>query len=244
MSYTLYSVKLQEAAVRYKSTVRAEFISRPNRFIAHVLLNGKEETVHVKNTGRCRELLVPGTEVWLAPSDNPARKTVYDLVTVKKGDLLINMDSQAPNVICEEWLRVSGLFSGDAAIRREVKYGDSRYDIYVEDGERRAFVEVKGVTLEENGVAMFPDAPTERGVKHINGLVSAFAAGYEAYVVFIVQMKGIKKLRPNDVTHKAFGDALRRAAEAGVKVIAVDCVVTEDSVTADSTVEVDLSSAN
>ena len=194
----------------------------------------------MKNTGRCRELLLTGAAVYLAETDNEKRKTKYDLVAVEKGELLINMDSQIPNAVCEEWLRCGGLFRDLTFLKREVTYGSSRFDIYAERGDKKAFVEVKGVTLERDGVAMFPDAPTERGIKHINELVKALNDGYEAYVVFVVQMKGVKKFRPNDETHKAFGDALRLAVEAGVKIIAVDCTVTEDSVTADSLVEVEV----
>lgn len=226
--------------MRYTKVVKAEFISRPNRFIAHVMLNGEEVTVHVKNTGRCRELLIPGVTVYLAETDNENRKTKYDIVAVLKGELLINMDSQIPNLVCEEWLRDGGLLQNITHIKREVTYGSSRFDIYTEYGDKKAFVEVKGVTLEHDGVAMFPDAPTERGIKHVNELVKAIDDGYEAYIIFIIQMKGVKKFRPNDETHKAFGDALRLAAEAGVHIIAVDCAVTENSIVADSFIEVEL----
>lgn len=230
--------------MKYKRIKEAEFISRPNRFIAKVLVDGNEETVHVKNTGRCKELLVPGCLVYLEESDNPARKTKYDLVTVEKavGEevLLINMDSQMPNAVAEEWIGKSGIFAPDATVRREVKFGNSRIDIYVEDGERRAFVEVKGVTLEEYGVAMFPDAPTERGVKHLGELASAVKMGYEAYVLFIVQMKGVRLFKPNFRTHPEFASALKSARDAGVSVLAIDCVVTPDSVVADRYVTVEL----
>ncbi len=226
----------------YKNIVPAKFISRPNRFIAKVEIDGVEETVHVKNTGRCKELLVPGCTVHLAVSDNPERRTKYDLVTVEKvtdrGVLTVNMDSQIPNAAAEEWLRCGGLFSKDAKIRREVKYGDSRFDFYIEDKDTRAFLEVKGVTLENDGVASFPDAPTERGIKHINELVSCMNDGYGAYILFVIQMKGVHEFRPNDDTHKAFGDALRRAYAAGVKIIAMDCNVTPDSMTIDAPVKV------
>ena len=168
--------------MKYKNIVKGRFVERPNRFIAKVEINGKTETVHVKNTGRCRELLQSGNTVYLEKSDNPARKTGYDLVAVEKkrenkADLLINMDSQIPNAAAEEWLRKGNIFSDMAVIRREVKYGNSRFDLYIEDGERRAFLEVKGVTLEKDGVAMFPDAPTERGIKHINELISLVSQG-------------------------------------------------------------------
>ena len=230
--------------MKYKKIVAGRFANRPNRFIARVEVDGAIETVHVKNTGRCRELLIPGCAVYLAESDNPARKTKYDLVAVEKvterGDLMINMDSQVPNDVAGEWLRSSGLFSDEAVIRREVKWGDSRFDFYIEDGDRQAFLEVKGVTLENDGIASFPDAPTERGVKHIRELTRATGEGYEAYILFVVQMKGISCVRPNDATHPEFGEALRAAALAGVRVLAVDCVVTPDSIVADETVVVEL----
>ena len=231
--------------IKYKKVTAGEFICRPNRFIAKVNIDGKEETVHVKNTGRCRELLVPGCRVILSVADNPERKTQYDLVAVYKEQigkqpLFINMDSQIPNDVAEEWLRKSNLFSTSAVLRREVKFGNSRFDFCVEDGERKAFVEVKGVTLEDHGIAMFPDAPTERGIKHINELEFAISEGFEAYILFVIQMKGIFKFCPNDITHKAFGDALRTAVDNGVKILAVDCVVQEDSIEADKNVEVSL----
>lgn len=231
--------------MQYKNIVSAKFLRRVNRFIAHVELDGKETVVHVKNTGRCKELLIPGCTVYLERSDNPNRKTRYDLVTVEKIrpgklPLTVNMDSQAANDIAFEWLKKGVLFSSDAAIRREVFYGGSRFDFYVEDGERKAFVEVKGVTLEQDGTASFPDAPTDRGIKHLRELTSSLQEGYEAYVLFVVQMKEIFVLRPNDVTHKAFGDALRRAETSGVRVLAVDCRVTPQEVIADHFVPVEL----
>lgn len=222
----------------YTHIVEGRFLRRPNRFIAQVEIEGEEHTVHVKNTGRCKELLAEGCRVYLAAGDNPARKTRYDLVTVEKQregkpPLLINMDSQAPNAAVAEWLPRSGLFSAAAQIRREVSWGESRFDFYAEDGERRLFIEVKGVTLEENGVARFPDAPTERGVKHLQELMRAAEQGFEACVLFVVQMKGMREMRPNDITHPAFGDALRRAAACGVEVLAVDCAVTKDGMEID-----------
>ena len=229
----------------YSRVKKAVFVRRPNRFIAEVLVDGVKQTVHVKNTGRCKELLVEGCEVILNDSDNAVRKTRYDLIAVyklrdKNPPLLINMDSQIPNDVAGEWLKNCGLFSDNAQIRREVTFGDSRIDFFVEDGKRKAFIEVKGVTLEENGIAMFPDAPTERGVKHINELVRAVSCGFEAYILFVIQMKEILKLKPNDKTHKAFGDALRTASEKGVKVIAIDSFVTENSITAGEYIEVEL----
>lgn len=220
--------------MKYNTIEKATFIKRPNRFIAEVSIGGKTEVVHVKNTGRCKELLVDNATVYLEKSSNPLRKTKYDLVGVEKntdkGSILINMDSQVPNQIAFEWLPKSGLFSKKAKIRREVTFGNSRFDLYVEDGERKAFIEVKGVTLENDGIAMFPDAPTERGVKHLNELVSCLEDGYEAYILFVVQMKGVKLFKPNDITHRAFGDALRDADKSGVNVLAYDCIVTEESI--------------
>lgn len=212
--------------MRYPNLCTATFLRRPNRFIAQVELDGREETVHVKNTGRCRELLVPGAQVCLVKSDNPARKTAYDLVAVWKGERLINMDSQAPNRILEEYLPESGLFGPDLTIHPEFTHGDSRFDFMVESQGRRHLIEVKGVTLEQNGLAKFPDAPTERGVKHIHGLIRAMGEGYESWICFVVQMEGISTLRPNDETHPQFGEALRAAARAGVHILALGCRVT------------------
>ncbi|MBQ2829346.1 MAG: DNA/RNA nuclease SfsA [Clostridia bacterium] len=226
--------------MKYEKVVKGEFLSRPNRFIAKVLIDGEEETVHVKNTGRCRELLTDKAEVFLAQSENPARKTKYDLVAVRKGEKLINMDSQIPNDVAGEWLKKGNLFSENAHIRREVTKGKSRFDFYIEDGDRKIFLEVKGVTLENEGVAMFPDAPTERGVKHINELISLKNEGYEAYILFVIQMKEVFFFKPNDITHKAFGDALRKAENAGVKILAMNCEVTEDSIEILNEIEVDL----
>lgn len=231
--------------MKYDNVISGSFISRPNRFIAKVEINGKEETVHVKNTGRCRELLIPGRRVSLSVSDNPARKTKYDLIAVwkereGKAPLLINMDSQIPNAAAYEWLQKGALFSENAKIKREVAYGNSRFDLYIEDGARKAFMEVKGVTLEKDGIAMFPDAPTERGVKHIHELISCLSVGYEAYLLFVIQMKEATLLRPNDEMHRAFGDALRKAEKAGVHILAVDCAVTEGSIEIDERVKTEL----
>lgn len=188
---------------------------------------------------------MPGTLVYLAVCQNPARKTKYDLIAVEKAragksPLLINMDSAAPNAVAAEWLPKSGLFSPAARFKREVTYGGSRFDFYIEDGDTKAFLEVKGCTLEEDGVARFPDAPTERGVKHIRELIACHEAGYKGYILFVVQMKEIDYLCPNDATHRAFGDALREAAAAGVGVLAVDCTVTPDTLTADTPIPVQL----
>lgn len=230
--------------MRYKSIVKGVFLSRPNRFIAKVLVEGREETVHVKNTGRCRELLESGVTVYLEKSSNPNRKTAYDLVAVEKRregkpDLLVNMDSQIPNAAAFEWLNGENpLFSGEAKIRREVTFGDSRFDLYVEDGERKVFVEVKGVTLEFDGLALFPDAPTERGVKHIKELVKAKEAGFDAYILFVIQMKEIHSFSPHKEMHPDFAEALKFASENGVRVLAMDCAVTPDSMTIDKEVKV------
>ena len=212
----------------YANMVPGIFLDRPNRFIAHVEIDGQTETVHVKNTGRCRELLPPGARVWCQQSDNPARKTKYDLITVHKGDLLINMDSQAPNIAAEEWLRSGGLGEIEN-LRRETVHGDSRFDLsFTKDG-RQCFLEVKGVTLENDGVCAFPDAPTERGAKHLRGLLRAAQEGYGAYALFVIQMSPVRYLHPNDATDPQFGEALRRAAAGGVQVLAVDCRITEST---------------
>ena len=231
--------------MKYKNIISGQFIDRPNRFIAKVQINGQTETVHVKNTGRCKELLTPGCTVYLSVSENPSRKTKYDLIGVEKirknkPPLIVNMDSQIPNAVVEEWLKKSALFSKKALIRREVRYGNSRFDVYIEDGQRKAFMEVKGVTLEKDGIALFPDAPTERGVKHIRELITCTQEGYEAYIVFVIQMKSVHVLQPNDETHRVFGDTLREAVKKGVKIIAVDCIVTTDRIEADQTIPVDL----
>lgn len=229
--------------MEYQHIVKGIFLERPNRFIAYVDINGEVETVHVKNTGRCRELLQPGVRVYLELSENPKRKTKYDLITVEKKrrnlpTLLVNMDSQAPNQVAEEWLRTGALFSDKAVIRREVTYGASRFDFYIEDGKRRIFLEVKGVTLEEEGHASFPDAPTERGVKHMQELIHGMEDGYEAYVLFVIQMKGISDFSPNDEHHPQFGEVLRQAKLAGVQILAMDCIVTETTMMIDRPVPV------
>ncbi|MCI8599652.1 MAG: DNA/RNA nuclease SfsA [Lachnospiraceae bacterium] len=226
--------------MKYKNIEPAIFLERPNRFIAYVEQAGRREICHVKNTGRCKELLIPGAFVYVQRQSNPARKTALDLIAVKKGEKLINMDSQIPNKIAEEWLRKGNLCSQSARIRPECKYGNSRFDFYIEDGERKAFIEIKGVTLEEDGVARFPDAPTERGVKHIRELMACRQEGYEAFILFVIQMKGVSIMEPNDITHAAFGDALRKAKEAGVHILAYDCKVCPDEIEIDERVEVHL----
>ena len=229
--------------MKYKNTVRAEFCDRPNRFIAHVKINGVMETVHVKNTGRCRELLVPGCPVILEKSDNTARKTAYDLISVCKEGRWINMDSQAPNKVTAEALQNGHLkFPGMdelVELRGEYTYGDSRIDFYGKDCCGKEFLlDVKGVMLEENGVARFPDAPTQRGVKHVEELIRAHEAGFEAGILFVIQMKGARRMEPNWRTHDAFGEALQKAQAAGVKVLAYDCRVEPDLLELDEPVEV------
>lgn len=226
--------------MKYSNIEKAVFKERPNRFVAYVETEKGREICHVKNTGRCRELLPPDAVVYVQRNTNPARKTKLDLITVEKNDYLINMDSQAPNAAVKEWLQEGNLFSENAKIYSEKTYGQSRFDFYVEDGERKAFLEVKGVTLEENGVCRFPDAPTERGVKHIRELIKCREDGFEAYILFVIQMSPVKYLEPNDKTHQAFGDTLREAAKAGVQVMARDCKITIDTMEIMNEVEVRL----
>ncbi len=223
--------------MRYEKIRPAVFLARPNRFIAHVELEGKLVVAHVKNTGRCRELLLPGAKVYLQEADSRTRKTKFDLIAVEKGERLINMDAQAPNQVFAEWARSGAFVPGLTLLRGEKTWGSSRFDFYFESGERRGFVEVKGVTLEEGGAAFFPDAPTERGVKHLGELMACREAGYETYLCFVIQMEGIRHFSPNDRTHPAFGEALRRAAAAGVGLLAYDCRVTPDSLTMAEPVE-------
>lgn len=221
--------------MRYQNIRRGRFIRRPNRFIAHVALEGEEVACHVKNTGRCRELLTPGAAVYLEETANPRRKTCFDLVAVEKpvdggaGPLLVNMDAQAPNRVFQEWAQAGGFLPGLTCLKPEQRWGASRFDFYFEAGARRGFVEVKGVTLEEDGHARFPDAPTERGVKHIRELALCRREGLEAYLCFVIQMAGMRDFAPNDETHPAFGQALREAARSGVEVLARACRVTPDT---------------
>lgn len=214
--------------MKYEKMVPGIFRNRPNRFIAHVQIDGQEQTVHVKNTGRCRELLVPGARVWCQESDSPGRKTKFDLIAVEKGSRIINMDSQAPNAAAKEWLLAGGLGPVEN-LRSETVHGDSRFDFSFTLAGKPCFLEVKGVTLEHNGVCAFPDAPTARGEKHLRGLIRAAREGCGAYVLFVIQMSPVSSLHPNDATDPAFGRALREAAENGVTVLAVDCKVTPDS---------------
>ena len=214
--------------MKYNKMVPGIFLARPNRFIAHVEIDGKLEIVHVKNTGRCRELLPVGAEVWCEVSDNPNRKTKFDLITVRKGGRLINMDSQAPNKAAGEWLLTGGL--GEIQnLKAETFHEDSRFDFSFEKDGRKCFLEVKGVTLENEGICAFPDAPTDRGAKHLNGLCKLAKEGFGAYVLFVIQMADVHYLRPNDATDPKFAAALRNAAANGVNVLAMDCYVTEDT---------------
>lgn len=218
------------AVMRYEKITKGKFISRPNRFKAYVELNGEEELVHVKNTGRCAELLKAGATVYVQKSDKEERKTKWDLIAVEKGQRMINMDSQIPNQVVKEWLEKENLFENITCIRPEYTYGNSRFDLYVEAGERKIFIEVKGVTLEEDGVVRFPDAPSERAVKHVEELQKAVKDGYEAYVFFVIQMKDVRYFTPNRQTHPEFAEALAEAERNGVKILAYDCSVTEDSI--------------
>lgn len=211
--------------MRYKQIVKGKFHSRPNRFIANVLVEDKLETVHVKNTGRCKELLLPGADVILEASDNPNRKTAYDLIAVYKEKIgLVNMDSQAPNKVVAEWLAKQDF----TYIKPEYTYGKSRFDFYMECGDKKFLMEVKGCTLENDGLGYFPDAPTERGVKHLRELAKASLEGYQCYLAFVIQMEGVKEVLPYTVTHPEFGDALKEAKDAGVEILYLQCRVEPD----------------
>ena len=207
----------------YENILPAVFVDRPNRFIAHVELNGRLEVCHVKNTGRCRELLIPGCRVYVQHQPSPTRKTAYDLIAVEKGERLLNMDANAPNRVFNEYVRAGRFLRGWSVIRPETTHGDSRFDFYLESPGHRLFAEVKGVTLEDDGVMRFPDAPTERGVKHLEGLARCVQEGYEAWAVFVIQTENVRWMEPNRRTHPAFADALRQAAQAGVHLLALDC---------------------
>lgn len=222
----------------YNNIKEGVFLFRPNRFIANIEIEGKVEVCHVKNTGRCKELLIPGTKVYVQESDNPLRKTRYDLISVYKGTKLFNIDSIAPNKVFAEWASDSGYFGISPLIKSECRYGNSRFDFYIESDNRKIFVEVKGVTLEKDGVLMFPDAPTERGLKHINELIECVHDGYEAYAVFIVQTDEAKYFTPNRNTHEAFADALKNAEKAGVKILCLCCNVKHNEITAKDFVKV------
>ena len=225
--------------MHYKKMVPGVFLRRPNRFIAHIEIDGQEHICHVKNTGRCKELLPAGAKVWCEVSDNPNRKTKYDLITVQKGHRLINMDSQAPNAAAKEWLLAGGLGKIEN-LKAETVHGDSRFDFsFTKDG-KPCFLEVKGVTLENDGICAFPDAPTQRGAKHLSGLTKAVQEGYGGYVLFVIQMCDVKYIHPNDATDPVFGAALRAAAAAGVEVLAMDCRVTQDTMVIQDSVVVKL----
>lgn len=231
--------------MHYENMRRGRFISRPNRFIAWVELEGREEKCHVKNTGRLRELLVPGVYVWVQQHDNPDRKTKYSLIAVEKtgktGErVFVNIDSQAPNQAAEEWVKKGGggLFQEISLVKREKKFGNSRFDLYIEADGRKAFMEVKGVTLDEGGIARFPDAPTKRGVRHVEELMACLEAGYDAYILFVIQMKGIHRFEPNENTHPEFGAALRGADRMGVKILACDCIVDAETMIIDKALEI------
>ena len=231
--------------MKYSNIIKGEFISRPNRFIANVKIENEIHTVHVKNTGRCKELLVPNCTVYLSGSDNPNRKTKYDLIAVEKErkdkpPLLINMDSQIVNYVAEEWLKESGFFGKNAAIRREVTFGKSRFDFFIETENQKTFLEIKGVTLEKDGIALFPDAPTERGLKHINELIEAKRKGYSSYILFVIQMKEITEFSPNSETHIEFAKSLKKAEEKGVKIMAMDCDVSPDEIKISKEVKIHL----
>lgn len=229
--------------MRYERITQGSFLERPNRFLAYAELAGKKEVIHVKNTGRCAELLKPGAIIYVQESQNPERKTKWDLIAVEKGDRIINMDSQIPNRVVQEWIEEGNLFENVRLVKPETTYCNSRFDLYVETGDKRKiFIEVKGVTLEENGVVRFPDAPSERAVKHLEELGHAVKEGYEAYVFFVIQMKGVRYFTPNRDTHPAFCDALKRAQAAGVHVLAYDCEVSADSIEVNEEIPVVLGS--
>lgn len=226
--------------MQYTNVMVGKFIARPNRFIAHVEIAGREEIVHVKNTGRCKELLLPSVTVYVQHFPEGKRKTKYDLIAVEKQNILINMDSQAPNKVVQEWLVAKEPFGKITYLKPECKHGDSRFDFYLETEAKKIFIEVKGVTLEEKGVVMFPDAPTERGVKHVQELRHCLEQGYEAVVIFVVQMEGMRYFTPNRRTHAAFAEALERAEACGVKLLALTCAVTPDSLTINGAIPVQL----
>lgn len=230
----LYKKEIME----YKNTKIGTFLSRPNRFIALVMVDGVVETAHVKNTGRCKELLAEGVQVILQEFFSEKRKTRYDVIAVYKGDRLINIDSQVPNGVVRQWIEVGNYFKNISYIKAESVYGSSRFDFYLEADNKKIFVEVKGVTLEQDGVVKFPDAPTERGLKHVNELCLAVQEGYAAYIIFVVQMKGVRYFTPNSETQPQFALALKTAVEKGVKLLAFDCTVTENSIEAGQSVPI------
>ena len=224
--------------MKYKNIKPAKFLSRPNRFIANIEIDGKTEICHVKNTGRCKELLVPNASIFVEEVNSDTRKTKYDLISVYKGEKLVNIDSQVPNKVFYDWVKSGNLFEKVTLIKPEYIYKNSRFDFYIETEGAKSLVEVKGVTLEQNGIALFPDAPTERGLKHIRELCESMEEGYDAYIVFIIQMKDVLYFTPNIKTHRAFAEALIKAEEKGVKIIALDSYVTKDSIIPGDLVEV------
>ena len=226
--------------MKYDNIRSAVFVNRINRFTANIEIDGEVSLCHVKNTGRLRELLVPGTECFVQVHDNPERKTKYSLIAVKKANEVVNIDSQAPNKVFYEWVRDGGFLDGVTLIKPEKTFGNSRFDCYIERGNEKIFAEVKGVTLEKEGVALFPDAPTERGVKHLRELCECVNDGYKAYIVFVVQMKGVHSFSPNEETNKEFAEALRECREKGVNIICVDCEVTPESLSISKEIEVKL----
>lgn len=226
--------------MEYANISRGIFLARPNRFLAQVTVNGEEVLCHVRNTGRCKELLVPGAQVVVCQEENPNRKTRFSLLSVYKGKRLINMDSQAPNQVAREWLEQGGLFPPPCTVRPEVRWGDSRFDFMLEKDSRQCFVEVKGVTLEQEGTVLFPDAPTLRGARHLRELARCAAQGIGAAVLFVVQMENVRAFRPNQAADPAFAQALRAAAAGGVRVLAYDCHVTEESLRLGGPVPVEL----
>lgn len=225
--------------MNYSNWKSGRFLARPNRFVAHVEVDGRLEICHVKNTGRCRELLTPGAAVYLERASNPARKTRYDLIAVEKGARLVNIDSQAPNQVFAEWIRGGGI-PGVTLLRPECRRGDSRFDFYLEADGRRMFAEVKGVTLERDGTVLFPDAPTQRGAKHLRELARCIGEGYDACAAFVIQLRGAVRFIPNVETDPGFTQALLDARDAGVRLIAFDCNVTPGGITAGDPVKIEL----
>ena len=224
--------------MKYENILKGKFISRPNRFIAYVEINGKVEICHVKNTGRCKELLIPSATVFVQENNNPKRKTKFSLISVIKEKRLINMDSQVTNKVVHEWILDGNLLKDITLIKPETKYHNSRFDFYIETKNKKIFIEVKGVTLENEGIVKFPDAPTERGVKHVKELCDCVKEGYDAYIIFVVQMKDVLNFEPNIETHKEFADVLKEAKKQGVHILAVDCEVKEDSISIRDNVKV------
>lgn len=227
--------------MKYNNIKSAKFINRKNRFIAEIEINNKIELCHVKNTGRCKELLVEGVEIFVEENNNKNRKTKYSLITVKKGNMLVNIDSQIPNYVVKEALenKVIKQLNDLTFIKQEVKYKNSRFDIYFErENNIKGFIEIKGVTLEENGIVRFPDAPSERAIKHINELIEAKKEGYETYIIFVIQLKNVKYFEPNKKMHYAFYEALKNAKNNGIHILAYDCFVDIDEIVLKDSVKV------